>query len=280
MDIVNRLEALEQAALEDAEKKKQQSQKVEYHFDKLAMYFDKDYFVKDIRIKMPTIGDILKFGESRFYNTFSPFFTNSTSIRVQLWDMEPRVDWTKIKDIQVFSMLRQYLYDEDVLHTMLPTLNISDLADFKILALADDSEKLFIYDPNKKEIVLTEQEYMEIATYIRTVLNRFPKVEKAKGKTTKQWMIQEDRMKMLNSSKENDEENSSYLLSLVSSCLNHPGFKYKLEDLENMGIYRFMDSVKRIQKYEQSTAVLKGMYSGFVDGSKINPEQYNFMGDV
>ena len=41
-----------------------------------------------------------------------------------------------------------------------------------------------------------------------------------------------------------------------------------------------MDSVKRIQKYEQSTAVLKGMYSGFVDGSKINPEQYNFMGDV
>ena len=85
---------------------------------------------------------------------------------------------------------------------------------------------------------------------------------------------------MLNSSKENDEENSSYLLSLVSSCLNHPGFKYKLEDLENMGIYRFMDSVKRIQKYEHSTAVLKGMYSGFVDGSKINPEKYNFMGDV
>lgn len=276
MDIVNRLETLEQAALEDAEKKKHQSQKVEYHFDKLAMYFDKDYFVKDIRIKMPTIGDILKFGESRFYNTFSPFFTNSTSIRVQLWDMEPRVDWTKVKDIQVFNMLHLNLLDEEVVHSVFPDITFSD---FQLMGLKDDPEKLVLYS-SSQQIILTEPEYMEIATYIRTVLNRFPKVEKAKGKTTKQWMIQEDRMKMLNSSKENDEENSSYLLSLVSSCLNHPGFKYKLEDLENMGIYRFMDSVKRIQKYEHSTAVLKGMYSGFVDGSKINPEQYNFMGDV
>lgn len=276
MDIVNRLETLEQAALEDAEKKKQQSQKVEYHFDKLAMYFDKDYFVKDICIKMPTIGDILKFGESRFYNTFSPFITNSTSIRVQLWDMEPRVDWTKVKDIQVFNMLHLNLLDEEVVHSVFPDITFSD---FQLMGLKDDPEKLVLYS-SSQQIILTEPEYMEIATYIRTVLNRFPKVEKAKGKTTKQWMIQEDRMKMLNSSKENDEENSSYLLSLVSSCLNHPGFKYKLEDLENMGIYRFMDSVKRIQKYEHSTAVLKGMYSGFVDGSKINPEQYNFMGDV
>lgn len=276
MDIVNRLEILEQAALEDAEKKKQQSQKVEYHFDKLAMYFDKDYYVKDIRIKMPTIGDILKFGESRFYNTFSPFFTNSTSIRVQLWDMEPRVDWTKVKDIQVFNMLHLNLLNEEVVHSVFPDITFSD---FQLMGLKDDPDKLVLYSPSQ-QIILTESEYMEIATYIRTVLNRFPKVEKAKGKTTKQWMIQEDRMKMLNSSKENDEENSSYLLSLVSSCLNHPGFKYKLEDLENMGIYRFMDSVKRIQKYEHSTAVLKGMYSGFVDGSKINPEQYNFMGDV
>lgn len=276
MDIVNRLETLEQAALEDAEKKKQQSQKVEYHFDKLAMYFDKDYFVKDICIKMPTIGDILKFGESRFYNTFSTFFTNSTSIRVQLWDMEPRVDWTKVKDIQVFNMLHLNLLDEEVVHSVFPDITFSD---FQLMGLKDDPEKLVLYS-SSQQIILTEPEYMEIATYIRTVLNRFPKVEKAKGKTTKQWMIQEDRMKMLNSSKENDEENSSYLLSLVSSCLNHPGFKYKLEDLENMGIYRFMDSVKRIQKYEHSTAVLKGMYSGFVDGSKINPEQYNFMGDV
>jgi len=38
-----------------------------------------------------------------------------------------------------------------------------------------------------------------------------------------------------------------------------------------------MDSVQRLQVYESSTAVMKGMYSGFVDGSKIKPENYNWM---
>jgi len=47
--------------------------------------------------------------------------------------------------------------------------------------------------------------------------------------------------------------------------------------LEDVGICYFMDSVQRLQVYESSTAVMKGMYSGFVDGSKIKPENYNWM---
>ena len=37
---------------------------------------------------------------------------------------------------------------------------------------------------------------LEIAEYIRTMMNVHPKTEKAKGKTTKHWMLQEDRMKV------------------------------------------------------------------------------------
>ena len=47
--------------------------------------------------------------------------------------------------------------------------------------------------------------------------------------------------------------------------------------MEDVGICYFMDSVQRLQVYESSTAVMKGMYSGFVDGSKIKPENYNWM---
>ena len=41
-----------------------------------------------------------------------------------------------------------------------------------------------------------------------------------------------------------------------------------------------MDSVQRIRIFENSTATLKGMMSGFVDGSKIKPEQYDFMKEI
>lgn len=280
MDIVNTLDNLQEAAIQEAQEKKQQSEKREYNFDKLQMYFGKDYHVKDmsgkeITIQMPKIGGILKFGESRFYQALLPFYTNSTSIRLKLWDMKPRVDWTKVKDIEVFFRLSHSLQDKEVIQTVFPDFDFSDI---RLTELVDDPErKPVLYSPSQ-QIILPETSFMEMAEYIRTVLNRHPKVEKAKGRTTKEWMIQEDRMKQLNQKPE--ETNSDYLLSLVSSCINHPGFKYRLEDLEEMGIYQFMDSVKRIQKYEKSTAVLKGMYSGFVDGSKLDPETYNFMGDL
>lgn len=35
------------------------------------------------------------------------------------------------------------------------------------------------------------------------------------------------------------------LSTMISFCVNHPGFKYKLEELENIGIYSFIDNIKR-----------------------------------
>jgi len=66
-------------------------------------------------------------------------------------------------------------------------------------------------------------------------------------------------------------------MSLISACINHPGFKYKLQELKDVGICQFMDSVQRLQVYESSTALLHGMMGGFVDSSKIKSDDYNWM---
>ena len=70
------------------------------------------------------------------------------------------------------------------------------------------------------------------------------------------------------------------LLSKISFCLNHPGFKYKRDDLRNMGFVEFLDSVQRLQIYESTHALLIGANSGFVDATKINKNEFNFMRDV
>ena len=62
--------------------------------------------------------------------------------------------------------------------------------------------------------------------------------------------------------------------------VNHPGFKYKTNELKEIGIVQFMDSVKRLQTYENATALIKGSYSGFVDTSKIDKEQFNWLKDL
>ena len=58
--------------------------------------------------------------------------------------------------------------------------------------------------------------------------------------------------------------------------VNHPGFKYKKNELKEVGIVEFMDSVKRLQTYENTVALLRGMYSGMIDASKINKEEFNW----
>ena len=96
------LDGLQQAVIEE-EQKKQASKKKEYSFDKLALLFMEDYEVKGIKISQPTINDILRVGESNFYQALSPFLYNSTSIRVMLW--EAGIDWCNVKDIEVFDIL-------------------------------------------------------------------------------------------------------------------------------------------------------------------------------
>ena len=110
------------------------------------------------------------------------------------------------------------------------------------------------------------------------MMNVHPKREKVKGKSAITWTIQEDKM---NAQFEKDKnKSSSTLLPLISTCINHPGFKYKLQELKEVGIYQFMDSVKRIQKYESATAAMKGIYSGMVSAKDIGEEALNFMSDI
>ena len=267
------LDKLQDAALND-NPKKQNNSKAKYHFDALKMYFGEDYeVVKGITVSQPTIGDILNIGEEDFYHSLSPFLYNSTSIRLFLW--EHKIDWNTIKDIEVFSCLIPTVKKEPL---KLLFKNI-DFEDFQLIPLNENQENessnLAIYSKSQ-DILLSEDEYMAIAEYIREMFNIHPKIEKAKGKTAKNWIIQEDKMNL----QQGQNEKTSTLLSLISSCINHPGFKYKLKELKDVGICQFMDSVKRIQKYETSTAVLKGMYSGFVDVKSLDKELLNFMGDT
>lgn len=283
------LDGLQQAVIEE-EQKKQSSKKKEYSFDKLALLFMEDYDVKGIKISQPTINDILRVGEANFYQALSPFLYNSTSIRVMLW--EAGIDWCNVKDIEVFDILnniqkqnneilRQVIGDEvdkreNPLNILFKDINITTFNLYKDREKEEDSEeKLCLYN-QQYDIKLYEEDYMQIAEYIREMLNVHPKVEKAKGKTAKRWMIEEDKMNALH----RNEKNTSTLLPLVSACVNHPGFKYKLQELREVGIYQFMDAVQRLQIYESSRALLQGSYSGMCDLSRVDNNQFNFMRNI
>lgn len=274
LDILETFEKVQNSLIEEGESKQPDSAKEACHFDKLRMYFGEDYEVNGITISMPTIGDILNTGEEKFYNAVFPFLCNSTSIRVMLW--EKGVDWTTVKDIEVFFIMLNMAKDTEPLNLLFKNIHFDNIKIAPIKGSTDSDEKLVLYDLSQN-LFIDEEDYMKIAEYIREILAVHPKTEKAKGRATKLSMIQEDRINALHTK---SKESTSSLLSLISACVNHPGFKYKLQELKDVGIYQFMDSVRRIQKYETSVAAIGGCYSGFVDTKKLDKELFNFMGDV
>ena len=242
-----------------------------YDFDMLQMQFRRDYHVTDmIKIKQPTLGQIIDYGEQNIYALISPFVMNPTSCRVMLWDNG--IDWNKISDYELFLSTYKNLIEYDT------SIMFGDI-DFSALKYYTDKNQNTILFDIDSGVLINEEIYSYMSKYIRTMFNIHPKVEKAKGKTTKEWIIEEEKEKQALELKNNKEKKST-LLTLVSSLVNHPGFKYSTRELENIGIVEFMDSVQRLQVYENSIALMRGMYSGMVDVSKIDKNELNWLRDL
>ena len=261
--------------------RKLKSRNPKIEFDQLQMFFREPYVIDldgaegSITMTQPSIGDVVMIGAKKFYSTLNVFTCNTTTFRLQLWDAGQ--DWNVLSDFELFKMLIGNA-DREVYQTFLPEIDFANFHEYD--KKYPDSEQIvkILYDSTNK-IEINEQVYFHISQYLRTVFNVFPEEKLTKDKLLKKAFIEKDRRELRNMELK-DEKPSSGLFPLISACCNHPGFKYKSSELKQLGVYEFYDSVKRLQVYESTTAIQKGLYSGMMDGSKIKFEDYNFMKEI
>ena len=251
-------------------------------FDQLKMYFGDPYVIDlegvpgVVTVYSPTIGDIVHLGEKRFYQTLSIFTGNTTQYRLALWDMG--MDWNVVSDFELFVLLYKQV-DTDAAKLLFKDL---DFQKFEPFFKQIGEEKQLILWNEQDEIEINAEIHNHFSQYLRAVFNTFPEEKITNVDTLKTWYINKDRRAVLKAQEDEKmgKSKSFSIQPIISSCVNHPGFKYKLKELDDVGVAEFYDSVSRLQIYEQSTALMKGMYSGFIDGSKIKSEDYNFMREI
>lgn len=191
---------------------------------------------------------------------------------------EPVVDWNEMSDFELFTLLIANA-DKEVYKLFLGDLDLSKFE--RVGKNVEDKQVLTLYDA-EDEIEISEEVYWHLSQYLREMFTIFPEEKITKSPTLKKWYIDKDRKKReIDKEKaEKGEVESSSLLPVISSYLNHPGTKYKSSELKELGVFEFWDGVQRLQIYEQATACMAGMYSGMVDSSKISADSYNFMKDI
>ena len=241
-----------------------------FNYDTVKMYFGKDYRINDkITLKSPSIGDIIDFGEREYYSMVYTLTCIPSDMKSQLEDMG--INYMKISDFELFILLTRNLKQE----TTALLLGDLDLSKFEPV-VNQENGNLCLYD-EENDILIDQLMYMNIVGYIRLLHNIKPKIEKAATETVRQILIKLDRDKI---AKAKNEPYKSQLKDLISGMMRYPGFKYKSWELQQCSLYEFMDTVQGAQIYVSTTALLKGMYSGMVDTSKINKKEFNWLRSI
>ena len=239
-----------------------------FDVDQLQLYFGDDYIINDkIKIKQPTIGEIVDFGEAQYFSVVHTLTAIPSDMKSQLWDIG--LDWTEIEDFELFIMLAPTLPVEKT------RLLFGDLDFTKLKPYRNKENGDIVLADLESGVKIDKLIYLRIVNYLRKVHNITPKIERAANKTTKQILIDEDRMKIrLNQEK----PFKSYLLPLISSVKVRMG--YTKDYVRNEGFVEFFDDLARLQIINNADHLLAGCYSGMIDTKKINKADLNWLKEI
>lgn len=224
-------------------------------FDMLQMYFGEPYEIDledaigRVTVLQPSMGDIIRIGETRFYQTLNIFTCNTTQYRLILWDLG--IDWNKFSDFELFVMLHSQA-DPEVTSLLFKDLDIASMEPLmKRKSPEDENGELVLWD-NEKQVEINANVHNHFSQYFRAMFNTFPEEKITNMDTLKNWYITKDRRAAEHAQEEEakGKKKSFSIQPIISACVNHPGFKYKLKELKDVGVMEFYDSVSRLQIYE------------------------------
>jgi len=260
------------------------SDKVTTRIDADQFYFGYDYRINDkLVLHQPTVKEMIDIGISRYYQILHLFTTIPYDHMSELWDNG--VDFTKISDMEFFiMMLGNSLSNngiesekQDNIHKIGFDLFFGDIG-FNNIELCKREDEFVLFNKNNG-VIFDVDAYKKVSQ----CLCLFHGIKKERfrpaGRRAKQEMINLDRQEKLEKAKQTSA--SSSFLPLISSVLNHPGYKYTREETLQLNVFFFMDCVSRIRLKDSVDNLAIGYYTGSLDSKKFKPEkQLNWMKDL
>lgn len=245
-----------------------------YKNDELKIFRGKDFVVsKYIKVHQPTLDEIYEFGEQEYYSMIYNFTMTPQSFKVQLWDMG--IDYTEITPYELFYQLLYKIYPKEKTSILFGKL---DFTKFKLIQRKDDSSILLFQKINGEDVIFDEFTYNVIVDYIckSHCIERDFKIPA--NNSTKMILIEDAREEQ---QRNKNKEYHSVLKNLISAMVNSSGFKYNHEQVWDLKINAFIDSVKRISKTKNADLLLQSGYSGFgVNLKEIDNKQLDWLGEL
>lgn len=273
-----------------------------FECDELSIYRGKDIQITPkIIITQPTLDQIERFGEKRYFSAVHTLTAVGADLKWQLWDMGK--DYTQIEDYDLFIEFISQLVSskkrihkelinnkekyadqlknlsEDDLTEMLInplqlTLKDIDLADF-IPCKSQKNDQIILYNP-ERDITIDRMIYSQIVDVVRKIHgfkrnNQIPANER-----TKMDLIDDARDEAMAASR---RPYKSVLKPFVSALTVKCGMCGD-DRIWNMNINMFFDNIKRVSKIQDAQLLLQGAYSGFASLKSVDKTRLDWTGDI
>lgn len=272
-------------------------------YDELKIYRGSDIQITPkIIVTQPTLDQIERFGESRYFHAVHTLTSVGADFKWQLWDYS-QIDYTQIEDYDLFikfisqivsSKKKIYeewennpdeyadklnnLSEEDKNEMLINPLQLVlkdiDLADFTP-CISKKNNQIILYDIDR-DITIDRAVYSQMVDVIRKIHGFKRNNEIPANERTKMDLIDDARDEAILASQ---KPYKSILKPLISSLTVKCGMCGD-DRIWNMKIAMFFDNIKRVNKIQDAELLLQGAYSGFASLKGVDKTRLDWAGDI
>lgn len=229
---------------------------------KLSIYSRSIDLTPQIQIRVPTVGEVMK--EEETYLSLVSILTSSPfQYMVHLDDMG--IDYATITSYEMFLELFPLCASNDL------SILFGDIKtnDFDVFKNPQNGTKV-IYSPSQ-DLIIDELIYNQLSDLVRK-MNLLKKDRRKPGnKEAREYLLEKERKKIKR--RERNRKARGYSESefekVIIALVNNKDFKYDYSSILDLSIYTFYQSFNQIQTNINFNNVMRGVYAGTVDVSKL-----------
>lgn len=274
-----------------------------FECDELKIYRGGDIQITPkITVIQPTLDQIERFGEKRYFNAVHTLTSVGADLKWQLWEFD-RIDYTTIEDYDLFikfisqivsskkriynelmnnkdkyskelSSLSKEDLDDMLVNPLQLVLKDIDLADF-IQCKSQKNDQIILYN-TERDITIDRAVYFQIVDVVRKIHGFKRNNQMPANERTKMDLIEDAKDEAMAAA---SRPYKSILKPLISALTVKCGLCGD-DKIWNMNINMFFDNIKRASKIQDAQLLLQGAYSGFANLKGVDRTRLDWTGDI
>ena len=219
----------------------------------------------DISIVIPTVREVLE-QEEEYYGLVSLITATPYDMMVQLDDLG--IDFREISDYELFLLSFEAIKSADA------HLVFGDLDTTGFERMVNTHNGTLALTNKKTGLVIDMAIHYQICEALRAIHHLKKNIKHAGNVEAKDYLLERARKKLKRRRKKAE---ASQLESLIIALVNTEQFPYKFDEVLDLTIYQFNESVLQVVKKIDFDNRMHGIYAGTISAKNMSQDSLNWM---